>query len=146
MAVGRVYPNEIDRIFNAPGGVIGRESRATALQTARNAELLTRQKLGKNAGDRPRTGRLARSYEVKVLGRSTEFYVLNRTPYSAPMEKGARPHAIRAKKVSHLRFRGRDGRWRTVKMVRHPGNAAYRMLETGAIIAVRQRYGSARVQ
>lgn len=146
MAVGRVYPNEIDRIFTLPGGTLGREARATALQTARNAEILSRQKLGKNPNDKPRTGKLARSWEVKVLGRSTTFTVLNRAPYAAPIEKGARPHAIRAKKVSHLRFRGRDGRWRTVKMVRHPGNAAYRLLETAAVIAVRQRYGSARVQ
>jgi hypothetical protein len=145
MALGRVFPNEIDRIFNAPGGTIGREVRKVSLRTARNAEILARQKLGKHPGDRQRTGRYQRSFQVKVLGRSTEFQVLNTAPYAAALEQGGRPHAIRAKKTSYLKFRGRDGRWRTVKMVRHPGNPAYRILETAAILAVRQEYGSVRV-
>lgn len=146
MALGRVFPNEIDRLFNAPGGPIGREARQLALQVANNAATLTRQKLGKNPNDKPRTGKLARSWTVKVAGRSTEFEVANTAGYSAAIEKGARPHAIRARRVSHLRFKGRDGRWRTVKMVRHPGNAAYRLLETAAVVSVRQRYGTAQVR
>ena len=144
MALGRVFPNEIDRIFNAPGGPIGREVRATALQTARNAENMASYKLGKNPNDKPRTGRYQRSFQVKVAGRSTEFMVINNAPYAAVLEEGGRPHAIRAK-TSYLKFRDRSGRWRTVKMVRHPGNPAFRILSTAATIAVRQRYGSVTV-
>lgn len=146
MAVGRVYPNEIDRIFNAPGGPIGREVRAVALQTSQNAENLARIKLGRDPRDRPRTERFARSFEVRVIGRSTEYVVQNRTPYAAPLETGSRPHAIRARRVKYLQFRGRDGRWRKVKMVRHPGNPAFRILENAGAIAMRQRYGSYRTR
>lgn len=142
MAIGRTFPNEIDRILNAPGGPIGRESRQLALQIARNAEAMATMKLGKHPGDRPRTGEFARGFQVRVAGRSTEFYVVNTKPYAAALEAGARPHIIRARKTT-LRFRGRDGRWRNVKLVRHPGNAAYRILENAALAAMRQRYGRA---
>lgn len=145
MAVGRIFPNEIDRLFNAPGGPIGKEARAVALQVARNAQLLATIKLGRNPMDKPRTRRYERGFGVRVIGRSTEFEVYNNTPYAAPLEEGGRPHAIRARRVSHLRFRDRTGQWRTVKMVRHPGNPAFRILETAAVLAMRQRYGSARV-
>lgn len=145
MAVGRVYPNEINRILYAPGGPIGKEARALSLQVARNAQLFAQMKLGKNPNDRPRTGKFERSFEVKVLGRSTEFQVLNRVPYAAAIEEGARPHVIRARRVSNLRFKDRTGQWRNVKMVRHPGNPAYRILQLGAITAMRQRYGTVRV-
>lgn len=145
MALGRTFPNEIDRFFNAPGGPVGREARAVALDTAHIAETLAAMQLGKHPGDRPRTGQYQRSFYIKVLGRSTQFEVGNKKGYAAPLEEGARPHAIRARRVSHLKFRDRSGRWRTAKMVRHPGNAAYRILERSVVLAMRRRYGSVRI-
>jgi hypothetical protein len=142
MATGRVFPNEIDRIFNAPGGPVGRESRAVALEVAQTAQLIAERDLGNRPGDRPRTGSFARSFEVKVVGRSTEFVVQNRKPYAPALETGAAPHQISARRVSYLRFKGRDGRWRTVKSVRHPGNPAYRVLERAAIQTMNRRYGN----
>lgn len=145
MAVGRVFPNEIDRIFNAPGGPIGKEARAVAIEVASTAEFLSTVELGIHPGDKPRTGQLARNWRVRVVGRSTHFQVYNPTPYAAPIDQGAKPHLITAKKTSYLRFRGRDGRWRTVKMVRHPGNPAFKFLERAAISVMTTRYGSIRV-
>lgn len=146
MAVGRVYPNEVDRIFNAPGGPIGKEARAVAIDAAHIGETLARMQLGKHPMDQPRTGKYARSFWVKVLGRSTSFEVSNRTPYAAALETGSRPHAIRARRVSHLRFRDRTGQWRRVKIVRHPGNPAFRILERSMILAMRRRYGSVQIR
>lgn len=142
MAIGRTYPNEIDRIFNAPGGPIGKEVRAVALEVARIGETLAGMQLGKHPGDAPRTGRYLRSFEVRVVGRSTIFEVRNRAPYAAPLETGSRPHAIRARRVKNLQFRDRSGQWRRVKIVRHPGNPAFRILERAMILAMRRRYGS----
>lgn len=145
MAVGRVFPNEIDRIFNAPGGPIGKEARSVAIDVASTAEFLSTVELGIHPGDRPRTGRLKSNWRVRVVGRSTHFEVYNPTPYVAAIDQGAQPHLIAAKKTSYLRFRGRDGRWRTVKMVRHPGNPAFKFLERAAIQVMTSRYGSIRV-
>lgn len=149
MAVGRVFPNEIDRIFNAPGGPIGKEARAVALDVASTAEMLSTLELGNHPMDKPRTGKLASNWRVRVVGRSTNFEVYNPTPYAAPIDQGAVPHLISAKpkgtKASYLRFRDRTGRWRTVKTVRHPGNPAFKFLERSAITVMRRRYGSIRV-
>lgn len=146
MALGRVFPNEIDRIFNAPGGPIGKEVRAVALDTANIGETLAHMQLGKHPMDKPRTGLYARSFTVKVVGRSTTFEVSNRAPYAAPLEEGGRPHAIRARRVSHLKFRDRSGQWRRVKMVRHPGNPAFRIMERSLYLAMVRRYGSVRIR
>lgn len=145
MAIGRVFPNEIDRIFKLPGGPIGKEVRATAIQIAIEAQRLTVSRTGKHPGDRPRTGNLARSWKVRVVGSSTNFEVYNTKKYAASQELGALPHQIRARKVSHLQFKGRDGRWRRVKMVQHPGNPALYILRDAAIKVAQSRYGSVRV-
>lgn len=145
MAVGRVFPNEIDRLFNAPGGPLGREARATALEVAIVAQTLAVNELGKHPMDAPRTGEFARAFEVRVLGRSTQFQVRNRKAYAAAIELGAVAHPIQARRVSYLRFRDRQGRWRSVKMVRHPGNKAYRILERAALFVTQRRYGNVTV-
>jgi hypothetical protein len=146
MALGRVYPNEVDRMFNAPGGPIGKEVRAVALETARIGEILARMQLGKNPNDKMRTGKYARSFWVTVAGRSTTFEVRNRAPYAAPLEEGGVPHAIRARRVKYLQFRDRSGQWRRMKMVRHPGNPAFRIMERAITLAMRRRYGSVRIR
>jgi hypothetical protein len=145
MAAGRVFPNEVDRIFTLPGGPVGQAAREVALQTARNAQILSTMKLGKHPGDKPRTGRYARSWTVKVKGNSTQFEVGNSAPYAAPLEEGGRPHAIQARRVKYLHFKDRSGQWRRVKMVRHPGNPAFRILEISGVLAMRQLYGTARI-
>jgi hypothetical protein len=145
MALGRVFPNEVDRLFNAPGGPIGKEVRAVAIEAARIGEILAEMQLGKHPMDAQRTGRYKRSFQVKVVGRSTHFELSNKTPYAAALESGSRPHAIRAKRVKNLQFRDRTGAWRRVKMVRHPGNPAFRIMERSIILAMRRRYGSVRV-
>lgn len=132
-------------MFNAPGGPIGKEARAVALDAAHIGETLAHMQLGKHPGDAPRTGRYARSFNVKVIGRSTHFELSNRTPYAAALESGSRPHAIRARNVSHLQFRDRSGQWRRVRMVRHPGNPAFRILERSVKLAMIRRYGSVRI-
>lgn len=146
MALGRVFPNEVDRMFNAPGGPIGKEARAVALDAAHIGETLAAMQLGKHPGDAPRTGRYKRSFTVKVLGRSTQFEVSNRSPYAAALETGSVPHVIRARRVKNLQFRDRSGQWRRVKMVRHPGNPAFRIMERSMVLAMRRRYGSVQIR
>lgn len=145
MALGRVFPNEIDRVLYYPGGPIGREMRALSLAVAQNASQLAYMRLGKNPNDKPRTGKYARSFQVKVIGRSTEFEVSNNQAYAAALESGAKPHQIKARRVQNLHFKDRQGRWRRMKVVRHPGNPAFRILETSAIITMRQRYGKIQI-
>ena len=144
MAVGRTFPNEIDRLFTAPGGDLGREARRIALEVATVASE-DEARRPHHPADKPKTGRLARSYQVKVEGRSTTFSVSNRAPYAADIEFGTRPHRIRARRVSTLRFRGRDGRWRNIQIVKHPGNPAYRVLEQAALKVVARNYGGVRI-
>jgi hypothetical protein len=145
MAIGRVFPNEIDRVLNYPGGVVGREARALALQIARNASSMASMKLGKHPMDRKRTKQYQNAFRVKVLGQSTNFEVSNNKKYAAALEEGARPHQIKARRVKYLQFRDRQGRWRKVKMVRHPGNPAFQILTNAALVTVRQRYGNIRI-
>lgn len=143
MAVGRIFPNEIDRLFTAPGGTLGREARRIALEIARTASE-DEARRPHHPGDRPKTGRLGQGYQVRVAGRSTTFSVINKVPYAAAIEFGTRPHLIKAR-TKTLRFRGRDGRWRNVKVVRHPGNPAYRVLETAAVKVASRNYGAVRI-
>lgn len=139
--VGRTYPNEIHRILNLPGGDVGRECRKVALEIAEEAKRQAREVFGRHPGDRPRTGKLANAYQVKVIPGTNEFLVLNPKRYAAAMEKGARPHKIKARKETHLRFRGRDGSWRNVKVVNHPGSLARNTLSNAMRVVMRRRYG-----
>lgn len=140
--MGRSYPNEIHRILHMPGGDIGREARRLALEIAAEAKRQAIATFGRHPGDRPRTGLLADSYQVKVIPGTNQFIVRNPRKYAAAMELGARPHEIRARRALVLQFRGRDGRWRRVKMVRHPGSVGRHTLLTSARLAVRRRYGT----
>lgn len=139
--MGRTYPNEIKRILEAPGGDVGKECRRVALLIAEEAKRQAEATYGKHPGDRPRTGALAKAYRVTVIPGTNQFQVTNPKKYAAAMEKGARRHDIRARRVSNLRFKGRDGRWRTVKLVRHRGSAARNTLLTSARLVMRRRYG-----
>lgn len=141
MAVGRVFPNEIDRVLYYPGGPIGKEVRALSLQIANNASVMAATQLGKNPMDKPRTGKYRDSFKVRVVGRTTEFQVSNNQKYAAALETGAKPHEIRAKRSRTLHFKDRQGRWRRLKIVRHPGNPAFHILEKAAILSMDQRYG-----
>lgn len=140
--MGKTYPSEIDRILSAPGGDVGRECRALALDIAGEAKRQAQATFGKHPGDQPRTGNLAKSYQVIVVPGTNHFIVRNPKKYAAAMEGGANPHDIRARsRTSYLQFKGRDGRWRRVKMVRHPGSVGRHTLETSTRIVMRRRYG-----
>lgn len=137
---GRIYPNEIRRIFTLPGGDVGRACRKVALQTAEEARRIAEIELGKNPGDRPRTGAYARGFKVTVdrTDRTFVFRVSNKMNYSAHLEYGTKPHIIRASRVQNLQFRARDGRWVKVKVVSHPGTKAYRILQRAATNVVKR--------
>jgi len=140
--MGRTYPNEINRILNMPGGDVGREIRRHALAIAAEAKRSAEVTFGKHPGDAPRTGKLAAGYQVKVIPGTNKFIVRNTKKYAAAMERGARPHEIRARRSTSLRFRGRDGRWRNVKVVRHPGSIGRHTLLTAGRVITRRRYGT----
>lgn len=141
--MGRTYPNEIDRIFNSPGGEVGRVVRKYALEVADEARRQAEVTFGRHPGDAPRTGRLAASYQVRVIPGTNQFVVTNPRKYAAAMEKGARPHIIRARRTQYLQFRGRDGRWHKIKLVRHPGSAARNTLLTASRVVAKRRLGVA---
>lgn len=139
--MGRTYPNEITRILHKPGGDVGKEIRRCALAIAEEARRTAEAQYGKHPGDKPRTGMLAQSYRVEVIPGTNSFRVRNPKKYAAAMEFGAKAHDIRARKVDYLQFRGRDGRWRHVTLVRHPGSAARRTLLVSARVVMRRLYG-----
>lgn len=138
---GRIYPNEIRRILNSPGGDVGREARKVALEIAEEAKKQATETFGKHPGDAPRTGNLARSYRVEVIPGTNRFLVRNPKKYAAAMEKGARPHQIKARKAKFLQFRDRRGVLRQVKVVNHPGSAPRNTLQTAMRVVMRRRYG-----
>lgn len=138
--MGRTYPNEISRVLYYPGGDVGKECRAVALAIANEASKQAELTFGRHPGDQPRTGRLAKSYKVVVVGHSNTFRVFNDRKYAAAMEKGARPHDIKAKKTT-LQFRDRNGRWRNVLIVKHPGSQAHNTLLNATRVVMRRRYG-----
>lgn len=129
-----IYPTEITRILKAPGGPVGVEIRRFALTAAAIAEQSARRELGnRHPSDAPRSGRYARSFEVKVENYPADsigfqYVIRNRAKYSEVLEYGSRPHRIYAKgafqrkNTKFLRFRSRtDGQWRMVRYVNHPG-------------------------
>ena len=136
---GRIYPNEIKRIFTMPGGDVGRACRKGAMDTAAEARRIAIAELGNNPGDRPRTGQYADGFKVTVSRKRNTFafIVSNKKNYAAHLEYGTRPHIIRARRVQNLQFRARDGRWVKVKVVSHPGTKAYRILQRAASTAMK---------
>jgi len=142
--MGKTYPNEINRILNMPGGDVGKECRTVALLIAEEAKRQTLAGTGKHPFDQPRTGALANAYQVRVVPGTNHFMVVNPKKYAAAIEKGAKPHIIRARRSTTLQFRDRQGRWRRVTYVNHPGSVGRRFLETSMRIAVTRRYGAYR--
>lgn len=138
--MGRTYPNEIRRVLFLPGGDVGKECRKVALEIAEVAKADARKVYGRHPGDRPRSGKLANSYQVKVIPGTNKFEVINPKKYAAAMEKGARPHQIKARKTTHLQFRDRQGNWRKVTVVNHPGSKARKTLENAMRVVMRRRY------
>lgn len=140
--IGRTYPSEINRILFSPGGDVGRECRKVALDIAREAHESAVKTYGRHPGDRPRTGRLAKGYRVEVIPGTNTFLVNNKTKYAAVMEKGGRPHDITPRNnAKTLKFRDRSGRWRSVKIVKHPGSAPRNTLLNAGKVVMRRRYG-----
>lgn len=138
--MGKVYPNEIRRILFLPGGDVGREARACALEIAIEARRQALQVFGRHPMDAQRTLKLANAYQVKVIPGTNAFIVINPKKYAAAMELGAKPHTIRARSYNTLQFRGRDGRWRRIKYVNHPGSVGRHTLMIATRLVVRRRY------
>lgn len=130
-----------------PGGPIGRRIRSIALEIAAEAEQTTLREVGKHPGDAPRTGKMAKSWAVTVEhypGPSGyAFLVRNTVQYAKYVDEGSNgPYQIKARKAKMLRFRGRDGQWRTVQAVTHPGiRNPYRILRrsTKSVLSRRLR-------
>lgn len=143
--MGIVYPNEIQRILNSPGGDVGKYARRIALDIAAESKRIAEAELGRHPGDQPRTGKLAKSYRVTVLPGTNTFRVNNSQYYSAAIELGAAAHKIKARRVEYLRFTDRQGRARRVKLVFHLGNPAFRLMSRAADNIVARRFGTTRL-
>lgn len=141
--MGRTYPNEINRLLFMPGGPVGKLCRSIALDIASESERNAIQLLGQNPGDQPRTGAFARSFRVQVIPGSNTFTVSNPKKYALALERGARAHDIKARRTEVLQFRGRDGVWRRVKVVKHPGlRNPFHILERSMTAVMLRRFGS----
>lgn len=138
--MGKTYPNEIHRVLFMPGGDVGKEVRRCTLDIASEAQRQSVQAFGKNPMDKPRTGRLAAAYRVIVIPGTNQFMVINPLKYAAAMELGAKPHIIRARRHV-LQFRDRQGRYRRIAYVNHPGSVGRHILLTSTRVVMRRRYG-----
>ncbi len=85
-----------------------------------------------------RTGKLQdkTDYRVVKLRGGKLLKVFNPLPYAAAIDGGAKPHLIRARSSPYLHFKGKRG-WVRAKVVRHPGNRAYRFLYNATDAAFR---------
>ena len=119
------YPSEIDRILKKPGGPVGVKIRRMCLSIAALGEQTAKHELGhRSPYDAKRTGNYSRRFRVEVRTNSVygfEYEVSNNAKYAAVLELGSRPHKITARKAKFLRFRDRQGQWRKVRTVFHPG-------------------------
>lgn len=93
----------------------------------------------RNPGFKPRTGELQRATTGQVIrtSRGSVVRLENRKPHARPIDKGARPHVIRARGGGYLAFRGRGGGMVFRKSVNHPGNRPYHFLRTASTAAAR---------
>lgn len=97
-----------------------------ALNDSRNAGLRYVQT---NPGFKPQTGETQRATTGQVI-RTARLGIVrlqNRKPHAAALDKGARPHLIRARGNGVLRFTA-GGAIFFRKQVEHPGNRAYGFL------------------
>lgn len=120
-----IYPNELDRILKKPGGPVGIRVRRLCLDIAAEGERIGKAELGNRSPyDKRRTGNYVRRFRVNVETSARygfEYTVSNNAKYAAVLEEGSKPHVIRARRVKYLRFRDRQGVWRRVRAVSHPG-------------------------
>jgi hypothetical protein len=79
---------------------------------------------------RRRTGHLQRSTTARVRRVRGHLLTLdNSARYADPIDTGARPHKIRARRAKYLRFFWKKtGRWMYLKSVNHPGNRPYKFM------------------
>lgn len=66
---------------------------------------------------------------VRRRGGRFEVVFKSSADYAQYLERGTRPHEIRAVHAKALRFKGRKGEWIFRYMVRHPGTKEYRFME-----------------
>lgn len=76
-----------------------------------------------------RSGNLSSSNRYRLTRRKSGrlLRISNTAPYAAAIDKGAKPHVIRARGNGYLRFRTSSG-WVRTRQVSHPGNKPYRFL------------------
>jgi hypothetical protein len=141
--MGKTYPNEIDRILRMPGGDVGKAGRKLALEIAEESRRSAVLTYGRHPMDQPRTGEMAKAYRVEVVPGTNHFLVRNPKKYAAAMELGAKPHIIRARRRQTLQFRDRQGRWRRVQFVNHPGSVARNTMWTATRVVMVRRFGTA---
>lgn len=87
-----------------------------------------------------RTGRLERSIGYRVIseterGAKGEFFA--DAPYASFVDGGTRPHDIRPRKKSALRFQV-GGKWIITKLVRHPGTRPEGFMGNALLAAQRE--------
>lgn len=131
MAAGVTFvPNgNFNRTFWSPGGMTGRHLRVVAKMVQVDARAL----VGKS------TGKLARSITVGPVSRDPrglEIEVGSNLHYAYYHHEGTRPHTIRARPGSVMKFSSR-GRSVMTTVVRHPGTRANRYLLNALTVVIK---------
>lgn len=79
---------------------------------------------------KPRSGKTQKATKARVIrtagGRLLRL--TNTAKHAGALESGAKPHDITGN--PWLVFKGRDGQWRRVRRVKHPGNKPYRFMSS----------------
>ena len=78
---------------------------------------------------KPRTGKLqhGQRFTVRRLSSGRLLKLYNDDPYANPIDKGAKPHPIVARRAPYLHFYWqKKQRWFRGKSVNHPGNRPYK--------------------
>lgn len=111
-------------------GRFSQKHRAEVEQVAEEAGQFGVRYVLTNPTFKPRTGNLQKKTESKVIRRGKKAVVVslrNRAPYAAAIDRGAKPHVIRARRRKALRFfKGGSVVFR--RHVNHPGNRPFKFL------------------
>lgn len=130
---------DIRRLERDHGKFIAEHRRAVDQSVEESAK--AGEKLSKNRpGFKHQTKRTKRLTQGRVIRRGGKTIIVrlsNKAKHAAVLEKGSRPHVIRARRKSVLKFKI-GGQWISKKSVRHPGTPAYHFLSKGRDVASRK--------
>lgn len=104
-----------------------REHSAMVLGALEDGQDLVHAGVYLNPGFKPQTGKSQAATKTRIvrIAGGRLLRVTNDSKNATRLEAGTQPHFIFPHRKPALRFRARDGRWVSTKVVRHPGTKPY---------------------